>query len=150
MKTSARVVPVTFSLLLSAMPLLAAEYGTPEEARAMLERAVAAVNADEAKALAAFSTERPESLDRDLYVFCIGPTGRIDAHPNSGLIGQDVRSLKDENGKVFGEEMLKVAQPGKFAEVSYMWPRPGTTEPVSKVSYVTKVKDQICGVGYYK
>ena len=31
-----------------------------------------------------------------------------------------------------------------------MWPRLGTTEPVPKISYVTKVKDQMCGVGYYK
>jgi hypothetical protein len=31
-----------------------------------------------------------------------------------------------------------------------MWPRPGATEPVQKVSYVTKVGDQVCAVGYYK
>lgn len=39
----------------------------------------------------------------------------------------------------------------KFNEVTYVWPRLGTTEPVvPKVSYVTKVKDQVCAVGYYK
>jgi hypothetical protein len=31
-----------------------------------------------------------------------------------------------------------------------MWPRPGTTDPVQKVSFVTKVGDQVCAVGYYK
>ena len=31
-----------------------------------------------------------------------------------------------------------------------MWPRPDGTEPVQKVSYVTKAGDEICGVGYYK
>jgi hypothetical protein len=31
-----------------------------------------------------------------------------------------------------------------------VWPRPGETEAVPKASYVTKVDDQICGVGYYK
>jgi hypothetical protein len=46
--------------------------------------------------------------------------------------------------------MMKVAVEGKLAEVTYMWPRPGDTMPVQKVSFVTKVTDQICGVGYYK
>jgi hypothetical protein len=31
-----------------------------------------------------------------------------------------------------------------------MWPRPGTTDPVQKISYVTKIGDQVCAVGYYK
>lgn len=35
-------------------------------------------------------------------------------------------------------------------EVAYSFPRPGTTEPAPKVSYVTETGDQICGVGYYK
>jgi hypothetical protein len=30
--------------------------------------------------------------------------------------------------------------------VSYVWPKPGGTEPVEKVGYVTKVGDQVCGV----
>ena len=39
----------------------------------------------------------------------------------------------------------------ELAEVDYFWPRPGAdTTPVQKVSYVTKVADQVCGVGYYK
>jgi hypothetical protein len=47
--------------------------------------------------------------------------------------------------------MAASAAEGKIAEVSYMWPRPGAdTTPVQKVSYVTKVADQICGVGHYK
>jgi hypothetical protein len=55
------------------------------------------------------------------------------------------------SGKKRGEEMRTVATEGKFSEVSYMWPRPSADmTPVQKVSFVTKVGDQICGVGYYK
>jgi hypothetical protein len=33
----------------------------------------------------------------------------------------------------------------------YMFPKPGTTAPTfPKVSFVTKVGDLACGVGYYK
>jgi hypothetical protein len=34
--------------------------------------------------------------------------------------------------------------------VSYDFPRPGSTVPVAKESYVTAVGNQACGVGYYK
>jgi signal transduction histidine kinase len=67
------------------------------------------------------------------------------------LIGTDVKTIKDKSGKAFGEEMYKTAQQeGKITEVSYMFPRPGETEPVQKISYVTRVGDVGCGVGYYK
>jgi len=45
--------------------------------------------------------------------------------------------------------MYKNAQEGKISEVTYMWPRPEALS-VQKVSYYTKVGDQICAVGHYK
>jgi hypothetical protein len=56
----------------------------------------------------------------------------------------------DKAGKAFGKELCAVATEGKFNEVSYMFPRPGETEPTAKVSFVTKVGDLGCAVGYYK
>ena len=44
--------------------------GTPDEAKAMLMKAVAAVKADKAKALEMFNKGERGFLDRDLYVFC--------------------------------------------------------------------------------
>ncbi len=127
----------------------AAEYGTAPEAKAMLDKAVTAVKADKAKALASFSAGQSGFKDRDLYPFCASAAdGNFTAHPL--LMGKSLKELKDKTGKAMGEEMLKVAAEGKVAEVSYMWPRPGNTEPVQKVSYVTKVSDQVCAVGYYK
>ncbi|MGH9962775.1 MAG: cache domain-containing protein [Pyrinomonadaceae bacterium] len=63
--------------------------------------------------------------------------------------GRDIKEVKDKNGLAFGQEMLQVAEERKFKEVTYMWPKPGDSKPVQKVSYITKVDDQICGVGYY-
>jgi hypothetical protein len=31
-----------------------------------------------------------------------------------------------------------------------MFPRPGEAQPVAKESYVTKIGNLICGVGFYK
>ncbi len=126
----------------------AGEFGTAAEAKAMLEKAAAAVKADKAGALAKFAKGEGGFKDRDLYPFCGGPDGNFTAHPT--LNGKSLRDLKDKAGKALGEEMYKVAAEGKVAEVAYMWPRPGQTEPVQKVSFVTKVGDQVCAVGYYK
>ena len=48
----------------------AADFGTAEEAKAMLEKAVAAVKEDKAKALNMFNKGEGGFKDRDLYVFC--------------------------------------------------------------------------------
>ena len=128
-----------------------AKYGTPAEAKAMLEKAVVAVKADKAKALASFNAGTDGFKDRDLQPFCFNKSdGILNATTNPSILGKDVRSLKDKTGKAFGEENFKAAVDGKITEVSYLFPRPGETEPVAKVSYVTGVGDQGCGVGYYK
>jgi len=116
----------------------------------MLERAVAAVRTDEAKALAEFSSGEGGFRDRDLYVFCARRNGRVDAHIDRTQIGRKLQDLYDLDGVAFGQEMMAVAREGEFKGVSYMWPKPGSREPTQKISFVTRVADQICGVGYYK
>ncbi len=149
MKKLVYVLAVALSVMAVATLVAAqAQFGTAAEAKAMLEKAVAAVKADKAKALAMFAKGEGGFKDRDLYPFCGGPDGNFTAHPT--LTGKSLKELNDKAGKALGAEMYKVAQEGKVSEVSYMWPRPGQTEPVQKVSYVTKVGDQVCAVGYYK
>ncbi|MGA9267682.1 MAG: hypothetical protein WBV79_14695 [Rhodomicrobium sp.] len=58
-------------------------------------------------------------------------------------------SATPKDGKAFALEILKAAQPGTFAEVTYSWPRLLSNDPVRKTSYVTRIDDQVCGVGYY-
>ena len=123
----------------------------------MLTKAVAAVKADKAKALDMFNKGEGGFLDRDLYVFCAnasdGKTVAI-GNPNAKqLLGTDTRTLKDSTGKAFGQELYAAEQKpeGQITEVSYMFVRPGPdTTPVPKVSFVTRVGDLGCGVGYYK
>lgn len=134
-------------LLLAPLPVQAAD-GTAAEAHALLERAIPAVKADKATALGQFTRGENGFRDRDLYVFCLDLDGKFVAHPT--LMGKDGKGLKDGNGKAFVAEMLTVAQDGKIAEVDYLFPRPGTQTPVPKSSYVTRVADLVCGVGYYK
>jgi cache domain-containing protein len=137
---------------LAATALYAQATGTAAEAKAMLEKAVAAVKADKGKAIEMFVKGEGGFKDRDLYPFCFNiADGKVVATQASTLIGMDVRTLKDKVGKAFGEEIYKAAKDGQIAEVSYMFPRPGPdTTPVQKISFVTKAGDLGCGVGYYK
>jgi hypothetical protein len=129
-----------------------AQFGTAAEAKAMLERAVTAVKADKAKALEMFNKGEGGFKDRDLQPFCFNVSdGKITAATVPNLLGTDIRALKDKNGKEFGQEIYQAAREGKITEVSYMFPRPGTDPTLfQKVSLITGVGDQGCGVGYFK
>ena len=136
-------------LVVTAGLASAGEFGTREEAKAMLERAVAVLKADEGRALDLFTAGTGGFVDRDLYVFCGGPDGMLTAHPY--FMGVNLKEFKDKAGKAAGEEIYAVAKDGEFSEVSYKWVRPGGGEEhVDKISFVTKVGDQICGVGFYE
>ena len=71
----------------------AAEFGTAEEAKAMLERAVAAVKEDKVKALDMFNNGEGGFKDRDLYVWCANASdGIVTAQPymNKGKQLRDI------------------------------------------------------------
>ena len=117
----------------------------------MLERAIGALKQDKSAALASFTAGIKGFKDRDLYVFCGGPDSRMSGHggdPN--LVGRVFRTIVDKNGTNHGDLFYGAAETGKIKMVEYVWPRPGQTRPAPKRSYVTKVSDQMCGVGYYK
>jgi hypothetical protein len=125
--------------------------GTPAEARAMLEKVVAGMKADKAQTLAQINKGEGGFKDRDLYPYCVGPDGKYAAHPDASRIGLVQKDVKDNNGKAYGEEMAKVAEEGKIAEVGYVFRRPGSDgSPVPKIGLVTKVAGYVCIVGYYK
>jgi hypothetical protein len=147
-----RVVFVVALTLATAALAQQAQFGTAAEAKAMLERAVAAVKSDKAKALEMFNKGEGGFKDRDLQPFCFNVSdGTVTASTVPNLLGTDIRALKDKNGKEFGQEIYHAATEGKITEVSYMFPRPGTDPTLfQKVSLITGVGDQGCGVGYFK
>jgi hypothetical protein len=143
-------------LTLSATVFAQQNYGTADEAKAMLLKAVAALKADKAKTLDQINDGQGGFLDRDLYVFCANVgDGKLVAvgNPNlKQLLGTDSRTIKDADGKPFGQQMYDAYQKaeGEITEVDYMWVGPGPDKtPMPKVSFVTKIGDLGCGVGYY-
>ena len=78
-------------LVLSAAPSVAEpQFATADEAKALLEKAVAAVKDDKAKALEMFQTGDGGFKDKDLYVWCANASdGIMTAHPTNK--GKDLR-----------------------------------------------------------
>jgi signal transduction histidine kinase len=128
----------------------AGDKGTPEEAKAMLDKAVKAVQADEAKAIAAFNDPKGGYVDRDLYVFCFDKDGKITAHgADKTMVGTDAKTLKDPDGKAIGTEMLALTSKGG-GSLEYKWKSPATNQVGTKVSFLKTAGKQTCGVGAYK
>ena len=115
------------------------------------EKAVAELKSNEAAALAKFSKGEAGFKDRDLYVFCFDmTTAKMSAHFNPSLMGQSPQDIKEKDGSPLGEKVFAAMKEGTVSTVDYNFPRPGSNDPVPKESYVTRVGNQGCGVGYYK
>ena len=139
------------ALIGSTLSGLAQQFGTAAEARAMLDRAVAELKSNEAAALAKFNDkENKQFRERDLYVFCFNVSdGKFTVHPNPTIMGTDVRALKVKDDPL-GQRLFDQVKEGTVTTVDYNFPKPGTTEPVPKESYIIRIGGQGCGVGYYK
>ncbi|WP_244486233.1 cache domain-containing protein [Bradyrhizobium viridifuturi] len=129
--------------------------GTASDAKAMLEKTVAAIKADKAKTLDAINKGENGFLVGDLYPFCFNLSDALlvaIGNPNvKGLLGKDARTFKDPTGDVYGPRLYDAAKEGKVSEVSYMSPKAGADKTwVPKASFVTAVAGLGCGVGYYK
>jgi hypothetical protein len=138
-------------LPLLAMPVqaaLARDFGSPQDAFAMLQRVIGAMQVDPARALAMINTGAEGFRDGDLYPYCGGPDGMFTAHPD--LMGRSMRAIFDKRGNPLGEQLYAAAEPEGIGTVTYYWTRPGSTEVLQKVALVTRIGDQVCAVGYYR
>lgn len=134
--------------------LHAAELGTAEQARAMLDRAATALKADPAAALKAFNDENnKEFRDGDLFVYCFSlADGKFTAYESPFLIGSNIRDMK-LYGEPMGQRAYDAAHDaaeGTVVSITYNYPKPGTKAPVPKEAVEEHIGDQACGVSYFK
>lgn len=136
--------------VLVAGPALAADTATPDEAKALSQKAQTTVNTlGKDKAFAAFSTA--EFKPKDLYVFCMNLDGVMLAHATKPeLIGKNLLDFNKYGDTLFKNMIATVKAKGE-GWVDYKWPYPGTDEIKAKTSYVMSNKEGFfCGVGAYK
>jgi hypothetical protein len=127
-----------------------ASFGTPAEARAMLERVVLGMKANTATTISQIIKGESGFRDRDLYPYCVGPNGKYVAHPDRSRIGLVYKDVHDSAGKGYGYEVSMLASEDEIGEVHYVFARPTDGMLRPKVGFYTRVAGHICVVGYYK
>jgi cytochrome c len=139
-------------VVMEAMPF-AARAATPEEAKALSERAAAYIaQVGEAKAFADFTRPDGGFVQGELYVFCYDREGISKAHgANPLFVGKKLLHIKDPDGKELVElAIVKTGFEQGRGWVDFKWPNPMTKTIQQKSAYVIRTNDVVCGVGYYK
>ena len=124
---------------------------TPEQARALRNKAVEALVKDEAGTLKAINSLQGGFLQDDHYVFVVDlNTQRYVAHgTNLRLINTDFAKIKDPDGKPVGVPILQMMAEQDQGEYKYRWKNPVTGKVENKHAYVRKSGHFMVAVGYY-
>ncbi|MDP1822223.1 MAG: methyl-accepting chemotaxis protein [Archangium sp.] len=122
----------------SRFPRVAVETALSQVAWFEEQEASGALTRDEAQRRALEVLKRLR-FDGGNYVWVNDLSPKMVMHPmNPALDGTDLTHNADPNGKRLFMEMIAGVKrsPTRDAYVDYLWPKPGATEPVPKISYV--------------
>jgi len=82
------------------------------------------------------------------YVFIVSLDGVVQLQPsNDGLVGKNLLGLKDVNGVAFIAETVKVVREKGEGAVEYHWPKPGSSTPEPKLSFVKGIPEWGWAIG---
>jgi len=139
------------ALASAALSATAPDRGTPEQAQAMLQKAIAHYGmVGRTQALADFNAKKAPFADRDLYVFCIGPDRTLVADGGfPEYVGRSADEIKDVDGNSIGKAGWDVATTKGGGEVRYNWFNPVLLLLEPKISFFTRAGNDVCGVGAY-
>jgi hypothetical protein len=137
--------------MLLAISVSAQQRGTPEEAKMLVEKAIAYIKANgQEKAFAEFNNPKGKFVDRDLYITVYDLKGNCLARgANPELLGKNLMNSKDPDGKNFIKERMELAkaQPSGWQDYKFMNPVTKTVE--YKKFYFERYNDLIVGCGAY-
>src|SRR5712691_12871639 len=102
---------IVLALLAAALPAGAAEFGTRDEALAMVRRVQQKFKKEGAEAaFNAINNKAPGFADRDLYPFVTELTGLCVANGvTPAVTGKNLIDLKDQDGRFIIQEFIKIA-----------------------------------------
>jgi len=130
----------------------AAEPGTSDEARAMVDKAAALMRElGPDRAMAEISNPFGAFNYRDLYVTVYSLRGRILAHGTQPqLIGRDAWDWRDADDQYYVREIITRAQRNEPGPVHYTRLHPGTQQLRVKATWFRLVDRYVIACGAYK
>ena len=136
-----------------SVSVMAQDHGTKDEAKAMVNAALAHIKkVGNAVAFKDFSADKATWTKKDLYVVAQDINGVVLAHgANEKLVGKNLIDFKDQNGKLFVQELISVGSKGE-GWVDYDFSNPVTKKVEGKSSFVKRIPgfDGIVLVGVYR
>jgi cytochrome c len=138
--------------LLTTGFVYAAEKGTAKEAQDLVGKAITYYKDNgKDKAFAAINDPKGQFVKKDLYVFVFDFDVVCLAHPlNKGLIGKNLKDLKDSKGKRLMYDMVEEAKTKNKGWIDYHWTNPATKKIDAKSTYYAKEGGLIFCCGIYK
>ena len=144
----------TFLFATSVLPLGATEFGTRDEAVAMVRRVQEKFKKDGPEAtFRAINSNAPGLMDRDLFPYAhkIDGTQLVAAGFPASIRGKNLHDVKDQDGKYFVQEFVRVATtPPYHGWVDYRFLNPKTNMVDDKSAWIERMGDYLVGVGVYK
>jgi cytochrome c len=129
----------------------ASEFGTKEEALALVEKAEAFIKSvGTEKAVAALIADPAQFRDRDLYISVVDIQGmRLFHGQNPKLIGKTMVGSVDVNDKPYGNQMIEVANTTRSGWVEHAYKDPITSKVLPKITFVKRVDNVFVTCGIY-
>lgn len=135
----------------SGFSVQAAEHGSANEAKAMVQKAIDAMKKHGIEATITDINKRDgQYQDRDLYVVVYDMNGKNLAHLNPKMVGKEMMDLTDVDGKFFIRERIELVKAKGKAWQDYKFVNPTTKQIEPKSMYVEKFENVIVGCGIYK
>lgn len=125
---------------------------TPEQAKAILWRAVDELKRHGEEAFPRFNDINGGFVQDDTYVFVVGIKDmHMYAHgAMPRLVGRNVAELTDAKDKLIIRQMMDIVKSKGEGSLDYQWRNPVTGKIEKKRTYLQRVGDYMIGVGYYR
>lgn len=127
---------------------------TPEQAKAMVDKALAHVKAvGPEKAYVDFNTAGNQFFDGELYIFAYDMQGNnLALGGNPKMTGKSLIDMKSADGKFVIKDFIEIIKAKGSGWYDYKWANPETKKIQDKTSYIVKIPgtEAFLGCGIYK
>jgi len=148
MRSAKRVLAGVFMLLAGAV-LTPAVAATPDEAKALAEKAATLVASEGDKAFATISDPNGPFHQGELYVTVLDHQGIVRANMNPKLVGLNMWDATDPDGVKFTQLPWTATESSPTAWISYKFTNPESKKIEKKKAWVHRVGDYVVLCGAY-
>ena len=156
-----RLAPVLLAVLIfeaalvstSVLSVSAAEYGTRDDAIAMVRRVQGKFKKDGPDATFKAINARTTWVDRDLFpwVYRLSDGTNVANALFPALRGRQLIDLKDQDGKFIAQEWIRIATtPPYHGWSNYRWPNPVTNTADDNSAWIERMGDYLVGVSIHR